>query len=416
MKFFAVFTFTLVCSTSLAVLPSYSPVIRNNAVIRDEIIKNYFNLGLTAPEIVSVHGIGISLRQLKRTLRRLACTRRWHRSTLNEVVEGDEEELRVSASLLGYRAMHQRCVNQHGLVTMQEVVRHVLRVFDPEGVEHRSQDRLQGRIYRCKGPNYLWHIDGYDKLKPFGFCIHGAIDGFSRRILWLEVASSNNDPRIVVQYFLDYTRQLGGTARIVRGGRVSENGNLAAIQRFFQWSMNDDFPGDKSFMYGKSTANQRIEAWWGRLRQGCAEWWITFFKDVRDSGLYYDDDIIHRECLKFCFMDVIQSELHRAALEWNVRRILPSSNVESPSGKPDVLYFVPAAAAESQDSMTPVDIDKVEIAEVTCAKQPQAKGCSPFFKELCKLIMEDKGLEPATAAEEVLQLYLDLLDHINAVP
>jgi len=38
--------------------------------------------------------------------------------------------------------------------------------------------------------------------------------------------------------------------------------------------MNDDFAGDKSFMYGKSTANQRIEAWWGRLRQGCAEWWI----------------------------------------------------------------------------------------------------------------------------------------------
>ena len=64
MKFFAVFTFILMPSTSLAVLPSYFPAIRNNAVMRDEIIKNYFNLGLTAPEIalflVSVHGIGIS--------------------------------------------------------------------------------------------------------------------------------------------------------------------------------------------------------------------------------------------------------------------------------------------------------------------------------------------------------------------
>jgi len=46
-------------------LPSYSPAIRNNAVMHDEIIENYFNLGLTASEIalflVSVHGIGISL-------------------------------------------------------------------------------------------------------------------------------------------------------------------------------------------------------------------------------------------------------------------------------------------------------------------------------------------------------------------
>ena len=229
MKFFAVFTFILVCSTSLAVLPSYSPAIRNNAVMSDEIIKNYFNLGLTAPEIalflVSVHGIGISLKQLKRILRRLGCTTRRRRSNLNEVVEAAEEELR--GSLFGYRATHQRLISQHGLATTREVVRHVLRAFDPERVEHRSQHRLRRRIYRCKGPNYLWHIDGYDKLKLSGFCIHGAVDGLSRRILWLEVASSNNDPSIVAQYFLDYTRQLGVTARIVRRDRRSENGNLA---------------------------------------------------------------------------------------------------------------------------------------------------------------------------------------------
>ena len=68
------FTFILVCPTSLAVLSSYSSAIRNNAVMRDEITENYFNIGFTAPEIalflVSVYGIGISLRQLKSTLRR----------------------------------------------------------------------------------------------------------------------------------------------------------------------------------------------------------------------------------------------------------------------------------------------------------------------------------------------------------
>lgn len=110
-----------------------------------------------------------------------------------------------------------------------------------------------------------------------------------------------------------------------------------------------------------------------------------------------------------------QSELHRAALDWNIHRIRPSSNVESPSGKPDVLYFVPASI-ESQDYMTPVDMDEIEIAKDLCAKQPQARGCCPYFKELCQLIMEDEGLELATTAEEALQLYLDLLDHINAIP
>ena len=42
--------------------------------MRDEITENYFNIGFTVPEIalflVSVHGIGISLRQLRSILRR----------------------------------------------------------------------------------------------------------------------------------------------------------------------------------------------------------------------------------------------------------------------------------------------------------------------------------------------------------
>ena len=44
--------------------------------MRDEIIENYFNLGLTAPEnalfLVSVHGIEISLTQCN-----LACRLTW---------------------------------------------------------------------------------------------------------------------------------------------------------------------------------------------------------------------------------------------------------------------------------------------------------------------------------------------------
>lgn len=29
-----------------------------------------------------------------------------------------------------------------------------------------------------KGPNYLLHVDGYDKLKRFGFAIHGCVCGY----------------------------------------------------------------------------------------------------------------------------------------------------------------------------------------------------------------------------------------------
>ena len=102
------------------------------------------------------------------------------------------------------------------MVVSRETVRHALRIIDPEGVSERRRNRLRRRQYRGKGPNFLWHIDGYDKLKPFGFCVQGGINGFSRQIMWLEVGSTNSDSLVVASYFVVCVRQVGGTATIVR--------------------------------------------------------------------------------------------------------------------------------------------------------------------------------------------------------
>ena len=104
--------------------------------------------------------------------------------------------------------MHQRLTNDYGLVVTRSMVRQILKILDPEGVQARTRHRLRRRRYHAKGPNYIWHIDGYDKLKPFSFCIHGAIDGYSRRILWLEVTSSNKDPCIIGYHFYEYVNLL----------------------------------------------------------------------------------------------------------------------------------------------------------------------------------------------------------------
>ena len=42
-----------------------------------------------------------------------------------------------------------------------------------------------------KAPNSLWHIDSYYKLVRWKIVIHGAIDGFSRIIVYLRVANNN---------------------------------------------------------------------------------------------------------------------------------------------------------------------------------------------------------------------------------
>ena len=75
--------------------------------------------------------------------------------------------------------MHLRCTFAGYKVSMENV-RLILKVLDPEGVEIRRRRRLVRRRYYAKGPNYSWHVDSYDKLKPYWIAINGCIDGFSR--------------------------------------------------------------------------------------------------------------------------------------------------------------------------------------------------------------------------------------------
>ena len=137
---------------------------------------------------------------------------------------------------------------------------------------------------------------------------------------WILVGPINNDPFVVCQFFIDCVRQLGGTARVIRADRGTENGYAAGVQRFFRGNAQDDWAGINSFMYGKSVSNQRIEAWWGILGKDCTRWWIDCFKEMRNYALFCDDDCIEVECLKFCFMNILRDELQTG-----------SQIVESPS-------------------------------------------------------------------------------------
>ena len=69
--------------------------------------------------------------------------------------------------------MHLKCI-QAGLVVTQTTIRHLL-ILDPRGVQLRKRNRLRRPLYINPGPNFLWHGDSYDKLKPYGIsCINGA--------------------------------------------------------------------------------------------------------------------------------------------------------------------------------------------------------------------------------------------------
>jgi hypothetical protein len=186
----------------------------------------------------------------------------------------------------------------------------------------------------------------------------------------------------------------------------TENTNIATIQRYFRSLQDYSFSGDNSFMYGKSTSNQRIESWWSQLRRSCADWWICYFKDLQYRGLFCNEVIIQVECLKFCFMPVLQNELHEVAKVWTTHVIRPSHNEDSPSGRPYTLYFIPEATGTVNYLVNVENADIELVNELSCHER---SNCLPEFEELALIVMEERGLLFPDNHTDAENLYLELV-------
>ena len=135
---------------------------------------------------------------------------------------------------------------------------------------------------------------------------------------------------------------------------------------------------------------------------------------MRDSGLYCDNDVIHVQCLRFCYMSVLQDELHRAARLWNVHKVRTSSNPESPPERPDILYFLPEIT-ETQDFLMRVELEDFELAKEVCYPQNPPLTCSSEFKDLADIIMQEQGLTMPQCPDEDRSLHIHLLNCIKDI-
>ena len=363
---------------------------------RDNLIRSYFLQGFTNAEIGGFlalqHGIILCVRTVKWILKRLRLRRagRNSESPLEQIVFAIVEELENSCgSFMGYHQLTRRLRRKYNLQVRRDTVMKSLCIIDPEGVECRKKRRLKRQRYITPGPNYLWHVDGWDK---FGIFIHGAVDGFSRRILWLEANSTNKNPSIIASHYLmQYSAATeGGSCKdaLRQGHGEHYHGTSTTV---FRWHDDDDFAGSKSFVQGKSSGNQRIEAWWSKFREGGGDWWINLFKDLHD--------------FKFCFLPVLRQELYLVAELWNMHNIQAQTRLEVHGGKPDMMYCTPEVY-NSHNYLIPVDMD-----DVSACKGLYAENCPDHadgVEESVQLIKPD--YVPPSNANEALKLYCEITD------
>lgn len=301
-----------------------------------------------------------------------------------------------------------------GLRVQRSRVRESMARLDPENAALRWGAVVTRRTYLVPWPNSLWHLDGHHSLIRWGLVVHGCIDGFSRRIMFLH-CSPNNLSETVLSLFLDAVEKDGLWPSRIRVDRGVENVLVCdAI-------VDARGAGRGSFIAGPSTHNQRIERLWRDVFRCVMHYFYYLFYALEDSGNLNIEDPTNMFALHFVFLPRLNKALHeyqetfnhhgiRTANSWSpyqmwMNGMLHDDNPLSHGGldeDPDDLVFYghyPQGPSPFDDSDNNVTISPIEIH-----KQDEV---------LQILQQEIDPLKPST--DMGIDIYIDALDLVNQV-
>ena len=103
------------------------------------------------------------------------------------------------------------------------------------------------------------------------FAYLGAADGFSRKVVWLEVCRAKSYPMVVGAVYIRAVQCLELVPEMLRTDHGNEAGVMAAAHCTLRLNVD-------AYRYGISVANQRIEKFWSHFRRTFTSWLVNFFK------------------------------------------------------------------------------------------------------------------------------------------
>ena len=132
-------------------------------------------------------------------------------------------EIKREHSLIGERLLDGMLIAENLKIPRRRLRESIHRV-DPINTALRWMRRNPRWVYSVPGPNSLWHNDGLHKMIRWGFVVHACIDGYSRMITSLIVAT-NNLASTTLAGFISGVERLGLPER-VRGDNGTENNHI----------------------------------------------------------------------------------------------------------------------------------------------------------------------------------------------
>ena len=148
--------------------------------------------------------------------------------------------------------------------------------------------------------------------------LHGAIDGYSRTVLYLHCAT-NNTSKTVFRLFHRATKQYGVPSRV----RSDKGGENILVCRFMVAYRGT---GRGSHLAGSSVHNQRIERLWRDVYRCVMSTYRELFYSLEATGVLNMDSEIDLLALHCVYLSRINKSLEAFTKAWNIHPLRTEVN------------------------------------------------------------------------------------------
>ncbi|XP_034457480.1 uncharacterized protein LOC117771348 [Hippoglossus hippoglossus] len=285
---------------------------RPKLVVSRDQLEDLIDMELSVPCISKM--LGVSNQTVRRRMQQwgLAIKESCSKITDDEL-DGLVSAIKADSPNLGQKMVKERLKALGHRVQMSRVCESVHRVQNPG-----SRDRPT--TLGCEpAPLSLVHVNTSHKLNRYGIILFGGIDGFSRKILYLQ-AANNNKPSTALTLFLEAVARHGLPSR-VRGEKSVENTDIARLMYKVAGH------GRGSFTSGSREQNERIDGVWRDVWNGVSSIYYDLLHSLEEDDLLDPEDPTHLFCALFVFLSRIQKDLDTFTEDWNDRLLHTEENL-----------------------------------------------------------------------------------------